>query len=58
VEQALRLAKALGIGYSSQDQLAVGGQRYFIDLNPGGQWLFGPPDVSHCVTQGIAEFLG
>ena len=56
-EQALRLAKALGIGYSSQDWLGVGDDRYFIDLNPGGQWLFLPPEISQPVTQAIAEFL-
>ncbi len=56
-EQALRLTKALGIGYSSQDWLGVGDQRFFIDLNPGGQWLFLPPETSGPVTQAIAEYL-
>lgn len=56
-ELALDLAKALGIGYSSQDWLSVGDERYFIDLNPGGQWLFLPPETSQPVTQAIAEFL-
>ena len=50
-EQAIHLAKALGIGYSSQDWLGVGNQRFFIDLNPGGQWLFLPPETSGPVTQ-------
>ena len=45
-DQAIHLAKALGIGYSSQDWLGVGNQRFFIDLNPGGQWLFLPPETS------------
>lgn len=56
-EQAIRLADALGIGYSSQDWLSVGHQRFFIDLNPGGQWLFLPPETSRPVTQAIAAFL-
>lgn len=56
-DQAIHLAKALGIGYSSQDWLGVGNQRFFIDLNPGGQWLFLPPETSGPVTRAIAEYL-
>ncbi len=55
---AVRLANALGVGYSSQDWLVRGAERFFIDFNPGGQWLFLPPDVASPVTAAIAAFLG
>ena len=56
-EQAVALARALGVGYSSQDWLVRGEDRLFIDLNPGGQWLFLPDAVAQPVTEAIAGFL-
>lgn len=55
--QAVRLAKELGVGYSSQDWLVRGPERIFIDLNPGGQWLFLPEEVAAPVTAAIGRFL-
>jgi hypothetical protein len=56
-EMAIRLSAAFGLGYSSQDWLVRGTQRFFIDLNPAGQWLFLPDEISEPVTESIARFL-
>lgn len=56
-DAALQLSGAMGVGYSSQDWLVRGDQRYFIDLNPGGQWLFLPSRVGECISGSIARFL-
>jgi hypothetical protein len=53
----LELASKLGVRYSSQDWLVVGGESYFLDLNPGGQWLFLPEPISSEVTAAIAAWL-
>ena len=55
--QALALAKAMSVGYSSQDWVVTRDGAYFVDLNPAGQWLFLPePEVSE-VTDSIAAWL-
>ena len=54
---ALQLARRLGVGYSSQDWVVAGSNVYFLDLNPGGQWLFLPEPVSSEVTAAIAVWL-
>ncbi len=54
---AIRLATALGVGYSSQDWIVSKGVPYFLDLNPAGQWLFLPDDVGSAVTNAIASWL-
>lgn len=56
--QALRLADALGVGFSSQDWLVPeNGPAVFIDLNPAGQWMFLPEDVAGPITDHIVGFL-
>lgn len=56
--QALRLADALGVGFSSQDWLVPeNGPAVFIDLNPAGQWMFLPEDVAGPITDHIVDFL-
>jgi hypothetical protein len=56
--QALDLAATMGVGYSSQDWLIdQSGAEHFLDLNPAGQWLFLPDQVSEAVTLAIAEWL-
>ena len=56
--KATQLADALGVGYSSQDWLIDhAGAEHFLDLNPAGQWLFLPDEVSGSVTGKIAEWL-
>ena len=56
--QALRLADALGVGFSSQDWLVPkDGPAVFIDLNPAGQWMFLPEEVAGPITDHIVGFL-
>lgn len=55
---ALAAARALGAGYTAQDWiLDVDGEWWLIDVNPAGQWLFLPPEVSEAVSSAIADFL-
>lgn len=56
--QAVGLAATLDVGYSSQDWLIdKSGVAHFLDLNPAGQWLFLPRQVSERITLAIAEWL-
>jgi hypothetical protein len=55
--RALALSSALGSGYSSQDWIRTDDEAYFLDLNPGGQWLFLPHEVASEVTRAIASYL-
>lgn len=56
--KAVNIADALNVRYSSQDWLIdCGGDAYFLDLNPAGQWLFLPDEVSDAITLAIAEWL-
>lgn len=58
VEQAaVRLAAALHVGYSSQDWVVDDDGPVFLDLNPGGQWLFLPEPLATSVAQAIADYL-
>lgn len=55
---AAAVARCLGVGYSAQDWIRDSdGLWWFVDLNPAGQWLFLPNDVSEPITAAIAEFL-
>lgn len=54
---ALELARALGVGYTSQDWVVTGSGPYFLDLNPAGQWLFLPNEVAEPITRALAERL-
>ena len=55
---AAAAARACGVGYSAQDWIRDElGRWWFVDLNPAGQWLFLPDDVSQAVTAAIANFL-
>jgi glutathione synthase/RimK-type ligase-like ATP-grasp enzyme len=56
-EAALRLAAALRVGYSSQDWLIDEEGPVFLDLNPGGQWLFLPESLASSVAQALADWL-
>jgi hypothetical protein len=56
-EDALALAAALGVGYSSQDWLVDEHGPVFLDLNPGGQWLFLPSHTAASVTTALARWL-
>lgn len=53
---AVRLAQHLGIGFSSQDWVVDSEEvAFFLDLNPGGQWLFLP--CADEVTAALARWL-
>jgi glutathione synthase/RimK-type ligase-like ATP-grasp enzyme len=54
---ALRIASAAHVRYTSQDWLEVNDERYFIDLNPCGKWLFLPEPIRDQVTTAIARWL-
>jgi len=54
---AVRLAYDLGVGYSSQDWLVDNDGAVFLDLNPGGQWLFLPAATARPATQALAGWL-
>lgn len=57
-DQALALASALGLGYSSQDWIVdVSDRAWFVDGNPAGQWLFLPREVADPVSAAIAAWL-
>lgn len=57
-EQAVAVAQACQVGYSSQDWiLDVDGVWWFVDLNPAGQWLFLPPGPAGGVTAALARWL-
>jgi hypothetical protein len=58
VERSARaIAEAAQLGYSSQDWIVQGGEPYFVDLNPAGQWLFLPEPVASEVSAEIATWL-
>lgn len=54
---ALAMAGALGLGYSSQDWLVTDAGEFLLDVNPAGQWLFLPDDISNAVSRSIATWL-
>ena len=57
ISGAIRLTSALNLGYSSQDWILTDEGLYFLDLNPGGQWLFLPDQVSVKVTAALAAWM-
>lgn len=55
-DQALRMAASLRVGYSSQDWVVDSEDvPYFLDLNPGGQWMFLP--FADAVCDALASWL-
>jgi len=54
---AIALARATQVGFSSQDWLRAGKQYYFLDLNPSGRWLFLPKSLAEAITEGIIRWL-
>lgn len=55
---ALAIAQRLLLGYSCQDWiLARDGRAVLLDVNPAGQWLFLPQEVSDQITCSIARWL-
>lgn len=56
-EAASGLAANLQCGYTSQDWIVDALGPAFIDLNPGGQWLFLPEPVAGDVTTALSAIL-
>ncbi|MGI5271024.1 ATP-grasp domain-containing protein [Nonomuraea sp. CA-218870] len=54
---ALAVADALGLGYSSQDWALADEGAFLLDVNPAGQWLFLPQQVTVPVTAALAAWL-
>lgn len=55
---AVDMAHAIKVGYSSQDWIVTHDRgAFFLDLNPGGQWLFLPNPVATDATRAIASWL-
>jgi hypothetical protein len=54
---ARRLARELGVRYSSQDWVVAPDGIYFLDLNPVGQWLFLPEEIAGRVTSALAAWI-
>ncbi len=54
---ATHLAAALGVGFSSQDWVIDADGPVFLDLNPGGQWLFLPEKITSPVAAALADWL-
>lgn len=54
---AVQLAAHLGVGFSSQDWVVDNDGPAFLDLNPGGQWLFLPDSVTTSVARALADWL-
>lgn len=57
VGESLRVARAFGLGYSSQDWIETGDGFFLIDVNPSGQWLFLDDVVSVGISAAIAQQL-
>jgi hypothetical protein len=57
-EQAIAVARACHVGYSSQDWIRdTEGTWWFVDLNPAGQWLFLPTGPADSVSLALARWL-
>jgi hypothetical protein len=58
VEPALRVARWLGLGFTTQDWIEDDdGVLYFLEANPNGQWLFVDQVLEGAVTQAVVESL-
>jgi hypothetical protein len=56
-ERAVRVARALRIGFSSQDWIDDGYQTWLVDVNPAGQWLFLNGRGCQEITRALASWL-
>jgi len=55
---ALELAARLGTGFTCQDWIVDADGPVFLDLNPGGQWLFLPDGATAQIADRLADWLG
>ncbi|MEH0416031.1 ATP-grasp domain-containing protein [Streptomyces sp. B21-083] len=54
---ALELAERLGTGFTCQDWIVDAAGPAFLDLNPGGQWLFLPDSMTAQIADRLAGWL-
>lgn len=54
---AVRLAQRLDTGFTSQDWIIDDAGPAFVDLNPGGQWLFLPDSMTAEIADHLADWL-
>lgn len=54
---AVTLASTLRAVFTSQDWIVDDAGPAFLDLNPGGQWLFLPDEINAPATTALAEWL-
>jgi hypothetical protein len=54
---AVMSASALRVGFSCQDWVVDADGPAFVDLNPGGQWLFLPDEMGRAVAEALARWL-
>ncbi|WP_405535127.1 hypothetical protein OG787_11760 [Streptomyces sp. NBC_00075] len=54
---AMRLAQDLQTGFTCQDWIVEDAGPAFVDLNPGGQWLFLPDDMTSQIADSLASWL-
>lgn len=54
----LKMTSRLGLGFCSMDAVVGGdGTPYFLDLNPGGQWLWLEEEAGVPISRAIADWL-
>ncbi|MEU3414645.1 hypothetical protein ABZ760_25890 [Streptomyces sp. NPDC006658] len=56
-QAALDLADRLGTGFTCQDWIVDAAGPAFLDLNPGGQWLFLPDSMTAQIADCLADWL-
>lgn len=56
-DDALRLARLLRVGFSSQEWVETDDGCWFAALNPSGDWLFLPEPVAGEITDALAAWL-
>jgi glutathione synthase/RimK-type ligase-like ATP-grasp enzyme len=57
-ERAVKIARHLGLGLSSQDWIrSKAGRLIFLEANPAGQWLFLDPVFDGAISLAIADAL-
>ncbi|MGK3094583.1 RimK family alpha-L-glutamate ligase [Streptomyces sp. WAC01490] len=54
---AVRLAQHLQTGFTCQDWIVEDAGPAFVDLNPGGQWLFLPDSMTERIADSLASWL-
>jgi glutathione synthase/RimK-type ligase-like ATP-grasp enzyme len=57
-ERLRRLVRALGLAYAAVDlRRRPDGEHVFLEVNPGGQWLFVEQRTGQRITEAMADLL-